>query len=54
MTEKWNYFVYDLCEAKTKDIEEDGFHALIETQLQHLGWAKYKEEPVGGIKLVRI
>lgn len=44
MTEKWNYFVYDLCEAKTKDIEEDGFHALIETQLQHLGWAKYKEE----------
>lgn len=44
MTEKWNYFVYDLCEAKTKDIEEDGFHALIETQLQHLGWAKYKEK----------
>ena len=44
MIEKWNYFVYDLCEAKTKDIEEDGFHALIETQLQHLGWAKYKEE----------
>ena len=44
MIEKWNYFVYDLCEAKKKDIEEDGFHALIETQLQHLGWAKYKEE----------
>ncbi len=44
MIEKWNYFVYDLCEAKKKDVEEDGFHALIETQLQHLGWAKYKEE----------
>lgn len=44
MTEKWNYFVYDLCEAKRKDIDEDNFHALIETQLQHLGWAKYKGE----------
>ena len=44
MIEKWNYFVYDLCEAKKKDVEEDNFHALIETQLQHLGWAKYKGE----------
>lgn len=23
-----------------KDVVEDSFHALIETQLQHLGWAK--------------
>ena len=44
MIEKWNYFVYDLCEAQKRDVEEEGFHALIETQLQHLGWAKYKEE----------
>ena len=44
MQEKWNYFVYDLCEAKKKDVDEDSFHALIETQLQHLGWAKYKGE----------
>ncbi len=44
MLEKWNYFVYDLCEAKKKDVDEDNFHALIETQLQHLGWAKYKGE----------
>lgn len=44
MLEKWNYFVYDLCEAKKKDVDEDCFHALIETQLQHLGWAKYKGE----------
>lgn len=44
MIEKWNYFVYDLCEAKKKDVDEDSFHALIETQLQHLGWAKYKGE----------
>ena len=44
MIEKWNYFVYDLSEAKKKDVDEDSFHALIETQLQHLGWAKYKGE----------
>ena len=44
MIEKWNYFVYDLCEAKKKDVDEDNFHTLIETQLQHLGWAKYKGE----------
>lgn len=44
MIEKWNFFVYDLCEAKKKDVDEDSFHALIETQLQHLGWAKYKGE----------
>ena len=44
MIEKWNYFVFDLCEAKKKDVDEDSFHALIETQLQHLGWAKYKGE----------
>lgn len=44
MIEKWNYFVYDLCEAKKKDVDEDTFHTLIETQLQHLGWAKFKGE----------
>ena len=44
MQEKWNYFVYDLCEAKKRDVDEDSYHALIETQLQLLGWAKYKGE----------
>ena len=44
MQEKWNYFVYDLCEAKKKDVDEDNYHTLIETQLQHLGWAKFKGE----------
>ena len=44
MIEKWNYFVYDLCEAKKKDVDEDNFHSLIETQLQLLGWAKFKGE----------
>ena len=46
MIEKWNYFVYDLCEAKKRDVEEEGFHALIETQLQHLGWAKYNHTTI--------
>ena len=36
MIEKWNYFVYDLCEAKKKDVDEDSFHTLIETQLLSL------------------
>lgn len=44
MIEKWNYFIYDLCEAKKKDVDEDTYHTLIETQLQHLGWAKFKGE----------
>ena len=44
MQEKWNYFVFDLCEAKKRDTDEDSYHALIETQLQLLGWAKYKGE----------
>lgn len=44
MQEKWNYFVYDLCEAIKKDVDEDNYHSLIETQLQHWGWAKYKGE----------
>jgi len=44
MIEEWNKFVYDLIEAKKKNVEEDKYHALIETQLQLLGWAKYKGE----------
>ena len=39
MQEMWNRFVFDLCEAKTKDSDEDNYHALIETQIQLLGWA---------------
>ena len=42
--EEWNKFVYDLIEAQKKNVEEDTYHALIETQLQLLGWAKYKGE----------
>lgn len=44
MQEKWNHFVYDLCEAKNKDVDEDIYHSLIENQLQLLGWAKWKGE----------
>lgn len=60
MIEKWNQFVYDLCEAKRKDVDEDSYHALIETQLQLLGWAKYKGEichkpnvPIGNSKFIQ-
>ena len=44
MQEKWNQFVYDLIESKAKNIEEDPYHALIENQMQLLGWAKYRKE----------
>lgn len=44
MIEKWNQFVYNLCEAKRKDVDEDTYHSLIENQLQLLGWVMYKGE----------
>ena len=60
MQEKWNQFVYDLCEAKKKDVDEDIYHSLIETQLQLLGWAKWKGEichkpnvPIGNNKHIQ-
>ena len=60
MIEKWNYFVFDLCEAKKRDVDEDSYHALIETQLQLLGWAKFKGEichkanvPIGNSKFIQ-
>ena len=60
MQEKWNQFVFDLCEAKKRDVDEDCYHSLIETQLQLLGWAKYKGEichkpniPIGNSKYIQ-
>ena len=60
MQEKWNQFVYDLCEAKNRDVDEDSYHSLIETQLQLLGWAKWKGEichkpnvPIGNSKYIQ-
>ncbi|MBO4531817.1 MAG: DUF4357 domain-containing protein [Paludibacteraceae bacterium] len=60
MLEKWNQFVYELCEAKSKDVDEDIYHSLIEMQLQLLGWAKYKGEichkpniPIGNSKFIQ-
>ena len=44
MIEKWNQFVYDLCDAKRRDVDEGEYHRLIEIQLQLLGWAKYRGE----------
>ncbi len=60
MQEKWNQFVYNLCEAKKKDVDEDTFHNLIENQLQLLGWVMYKGEichkpniPIGNSKFIQ-
>lgn len=44
MQEKWNQFVYDLCEAKRKNVGEHEYHSIIETRFELLGWIKYKEE----------
>lgn len=44
MQETWNKFVYDLCEAKKRNMDENGYHSLIENQFQLLEWAKYKGE----------
>ncbi len=60
MQEKWNQFVYVLCEAKKKDVDEDTYHALIENQLQLLNWMMYKGEichkpniPIGNSKFIQ-
>ena len=60
MLEKWNQFVYDLCEAKKRDVDEDIYHSLIENQMQLLGWAKWKGEichkpniPIGNSKFIQ-
>ncbi len=60
MQEKWNQFVYVLCEAKKRGVEEDDYHAQIENQLQFLGWMLYKGEichkpniPIGNSKYIQ-
>jgi len=60
MQEKWNQFVYVLCDAKKKGVEEDAYHAQIENQLQFLGWLLYKGEichkpniPIGNSKYIQ-
>ena len=44
MQEKWNQFVYYLCEDRKNGVEEPKYHSTIEAQLQLLGWMKYKNE----------
>ncbi len=44
MQESWKRFVFDLIEAKKSNMEEDGYHKLIENQFQLLGWSKYNGE----------
>ena len=44
MKENWKRFVFDLIEAKKANLDEDGYHKLIENQFQLLGWSKYNGE----------
>lgn len=44
MQEKWNQFVYYLCEAKKNGVDEPEYHSTIEAQLQLLGWMRFKNE----------
>jgi hypothetical protein len=60
MNEKWNEFVYELMDALRRDVEEDEYHLLIESQLKLLGWVKYKGEichkpniPIGNSKHIQ-
>ena len=34
MREKWNEFVFDLCEAQNRNAEESEYHYIIESQLK--------------------
>lgn len=44
MLDKWNQFVYYLCEDKKRNVDESKYHKGIEERLEFLGWMKYKEE----------
>lgn len=44
MQENWKRFIFDLIEAKKANLDEDGYHKLIENQFQLLGWSKYNGE----------
>lgn len=44
MQEKWNQFVYYLCEDKKSNVDEPKYHNRIEAQLELLGWMKFKNE----------
>lgn len=44
MKEKWNQFVYFLCEDKKNRTTESAYHKRIEAQLQLLGWSMCNNE----------
>lgn len=44
MIDKWNQFVYYLCEDKKNNVDENKYHKGIEERLEFLGWMKFKEE----------
>lgn len=42
MQEKWQEFIYDLCEDKKNKVEEKVYHSTIENLFRLLGWVKHK------------
>lgn len=44
MKKIWGGFVYELSENKRKDVREDDYHKVVETQLPLLGWYKHLKE----------
>lgn len=44
MIDKWNQFVYYLCEDKKNNVDENKYHKGIEERLEFLNWNKYKNE----------
>ena len=60
MQETWKQFVYDLCEAKQKSVNESVYHFLIEGQFKLLGWLKLYGEichkpniPIGNTNFIQ-
>lgn len=40
----WEEFCYDLIEARDKNVLEDEYQAIVETNLRQLGWSKVQGE----------
>lgn len=44
MLDKWNQFVYYLCEDKKRNVDESKYHKGIEERLEFLNWNQFKKE----------
>ena len=44
MIDKWNQFVYYLCEDKKNNVDENKYHKGIEERLEFLNWNQFKKE----------